>query len=160
MGQALKLFFRKYATFSGRASRSEYWFVALAMFLITLIPQIMLSIGTTLAIQAISVDAANRYAGMDLEDIAANPELLQDLLNTGAFGVVFMAGLALLSLIALVTFIPSLALLWRRLHDTNRSGAMFLISFIPFIGTLILLFFLVSSSNPAGRRFDRPSNYR
>ncbi len=160
MGQALKLFFRKYATFTGRASRSEYWFVALGMFLITLIPQIVLSIGLTMAIQDISNNVSDRYAGMDLEEIAANPGLLQDLLATSAFGGIFLVGLGLLSLIALVTFIPSLALLWRRLHDSNHSGAFFLISFIPGVGSLILLFFLISPSVPAGQRFDRPSNFR
>lgn len=160
MAKALKLYFKKYATFTGRASRSEYWFVALGMFLITLIPQIMLSVGLTIAVQEISTSAATQYAGWDLEDFANNPQIVEDLLNVGAFGVLFTAGAALLGLIALVTFIPSLALLWRRLHDTNHTGAMFLISFIPVVGSLILLFFLVSPSNPAGQRFDRPANNR
>lgn len=160
MGQALKLFFKKYATFSGRASRSEYWFVALGMFLITLIPQIMVTVGLSIAAQEIATKANTTYAGMDVETILNDPQLLNDLLNVGALGTVFTLGAALLSLISLVTFIPSLALLWRRLHDTNHSGAFFLLSFIPVVGTLILLFFLVSSSNPAGQRFDRPSNFR
>src|SRR6185312_8282818 len=33
-GQAIKRFFTKYATFSGRASRSEYWWVQLFNFII------------------------------------------------------------------------------------------------------------------------------
>lgn len=34
MGQAIGRFFKKYATFSGRASRSEYWWVFLASFIV------------------------------------------------------------------------------------------------------------------------------
>jgi uncharacterized membrane protein YhaH (DUF805 family) len=37
---AIKLFFKNYANFYGRASRSEYWWVALALFLVSLIIQI------------------------------------------------------------------------------------------------------------------------
>jgi uncharacterized membrane protein YhaH (DUF805 family) len=37
MGQAITRFFKKYATFSGRASRSEFWWVVLASFLVGLV---------------------------------------------------------------------------------------------------------------------------
>jgi uncharacterized membrane protein YhaH (DUF805 family) len=37
MGQAISRFFKKYATFSGRASRSEFWWVVLASFLVSLV---------------------------------------------------------------------------------------------------------------------------
>ncbi|MBW2959000.1 DUF805 domain-containing protein [Hafnia paralvei] len=42
----------------------------------------------------------------------------------------------------IVTLIPHLAVLVRRLHDTNQSGWFYLISFIPFIGPIVLLIFL------------------
>ncbi|MDQ0985571.1 DUF805 domain-containing protein [Streptomyces sp. V2I9] len=42
------------------------------------------------------------------------------------------------------TFIPSLAVMVRRLHDTGRSGWWFLISFVPLVGGIILLVFLAS----------------
>ena len=37
-GEAIKTCLSKYATFSGRASRSEYWYFALFTFLLGLIP--------------------------------------------------------------------------------------------------------------------------
>ena len=37
-GEAIKVCFNKYATFSGRASRSEYWYFALFSFILGLIP--------------------------------------------------------------------------------------------------------------------------
>lgn len=42
----------------------------------------------------------------------------------------------------IVTLIPHLAVLVRRLHDTNQSGWFYFISFIPFIGPIILFVFL------------------
>lgn len=51
--------------------------------------------------------------------------------------------LILLIIYALGTFLPSLAVTVRRLHDTNKSGWFYLISFIPYIGGLILLIFMV-----------------
>lgn len=42
----------------------------------------------------------------------------------------------------LVTLIPHLAVLVRRLHDTNQSGWFYFISFVPFVGPIVLLIFL------------------
>ncbi|KND49224.1 MAG: Integral membrane protein [Parcubacteria bacterium C7867-008] len=41
------------------------------------------------------------------------------------------------------TAIPNLAAAIRRLHDTGKSGWWFLIQFVPYIGTLVLIYFLV-----------------
>ena len=41
----------------------------------------------------------------------------------------------------LAIIVPSLAVLVRRLHDTGRSGWWFFISFVPFVGAIILLVF-------------------
>jgi len=43
--------------------------------------------------------------------------------------------------------IPILAAVVRRLHDTNRSGWWFLVSFIPLVGTIILIVFLAQDSD-------------
>lgn len=56
--------------------------------------------------------------------------------------------LSLMWLIYLVLFVPSLAIAVRRLHDTNRSGWWVLIAFVPVIGSIVLLVFLVSDSYP------------
>ncbi len=49
---------------------------------------------------------------------------------------------------ALAGIIPSLAVSVRRLHDTGKSGWWLLISFIPLVGAIVMLFFLVSDSEP------------
>ena len=55
--------------------------------------------------------------------------------------------------ITLFTLIPAISAGVRRLHDTNRSGFFLLISFIPFIGGLILLFFLIPEGTKGKNRF-------
>jgi len=68
------------------------------------------------------------------------------ILMTLLFGISIVSpeigGLAYM-IYALGTFIPSLAVLIRRLHDINKSGWMCLISLIPFIGGIWLLILLV-----------------
>ena len=55
--------------------------------------------------------------------------------------------------ITLFTLIPAISVGVRRLHDTNRSGFFLLISFIPFIGGVVLLFFLIPEGTKGKNRF-------
>ncbi|SOE21146.1 Uncharacterized membrane protein YhaH, DUF805 family [Spirosomataceae bacterium TFI 002] len=59
----------------------------------------------------------------------------------------------------LFAIIPSLAISVRRLHDTNRSGALILIGLIPLIGaiTLVLLYCMTGDKGPNEYGFD-PKN--
>ena len=50
-------------------------------------------------------------------------------------------------------FIPNIAVTFRRLHDTGRSGWWLLINFVPMVGTLIYLFFLFSDSQPEENQY-------
>ncbi len=53
-------------------------------------------------------------------------------------------GLGLLSgLYSLGVLIPSISVLVRRLHDTNRSGWWFWIGLVPLIGAIVLLVFML-----------------
>ena len=67
----------------------------------------------------------------------------------GALGVggllSFVYGLAII--------IPGLSVTIRRLHDTDRSGWWVLIAFVPILGVLILLVFMVLDSTPGRNRF-------
>ena len=58
--------------------------------------------------------------------------------STQVSGFTFI-GLMMMLLYALGTFIPSMAVTVRRLHDQNKTGWLVLLSFIPYIGGLILL---------------------
>lgn len=57
------------------------------------------------------------------------------------------AGLGLLGgIYSLAVLIPSIAVTIRRLHDTGRTGWWFLLIFIPLIGAIVLLVFMVLDS--------------
>jgi uncharacterized membrane protein YhaH (DUF805 family) len=105
---------KRYAVFSGRARRKEYWFYQLFN---------CLFVGALLV-----VDAMTRMKGKP--------------------------SLGLLSgLYVLATLLPSLGVLVRRLHDTNRSAWWILIGFIPLIGPLIMLVFTLQDSEPSANQY-------
>lgn len=102
---------QKYAGFSGRASRSEYWFFALFYFLVSIVLSVLGQIALEMVFNII--------------------------------GLVF--GLAVL--------VPSLAVSVRRLHDLDRSGWWLLISFVPLIGALVLLYWFVQKGSDGSNNF-------
>lgn len=124
-GDAIRRFFKKYADFTGRASRSEFWWWYLFAIIIGAVYGILLSsLGTV----------GNGGRGI------------------GPFGWVLVV---LYSLWGLAILVPSLALIWRRLHDANLAGPFFFLGFIPLVGWIILLVFYLLPSKPEGARFDR-----
>jgi uncharacterized membrane protein YhaH (DUF805 family) len=100
---------KKYAEFTGRATRTEYWMFTL----FSLIVSVVLTV-------------------LD--------------------GVIGTAG-ALAGLYALATLLPSLGVLVRRLHDTGRSGWWFLVTFVPLVGFIVLIVFLVQDSQTAPNQY-------
>lgn len=75
--------------------------------------------------------------------------------------VVFDSNPQIFGIILVITFVfilfsllPSFAVGVRRLHDTGRSGWDFMIAFIPFIGGLIIFYFLCSPSDKTKNIYD------
>jgi len=127
IGDAVKRFFKKYATFSGRASRSEYWWWMLVNFVVVTVLS-----GWTGIAAATSVDP-----------------------STGAVGSRgFMIPYALLMLWSLAILVPGLALIVRRLHDGGFNGWFILLGLVPFLGSIAILVFSLLPSKPEGARFD------
>ncbi|AMM20647.1 hypothetical protein AX769_11460 [Frondihabitans sp. PAMC 28766] len=125
---AVKRGFRKYATFSGRASRSEFWWWVLA----TGVVQLVLSIVT----EAFGYDTSTAWQ------------------HVGGFQGPGDAINLLSSIFGLAVLVPQLALTWRRLHDVNRSGAWILIGLVPVYGWIVLIAWTCRRPVLAGRRFD------
>ena len=107
---------KKYAVFSGRARRKEYWMFALVNIIIAVLLGIL--------------EAALGIGG--------RREQYQSVLG---------------GLYSLAVLLPTLGVTVRRFHDTGRSGWWILLSFIPLIGSLIVLFFLVQDSEPGENRY-------
>lgn len=127
---------RRYADFSGRSRRKEYW-----MFF--LLQMIVYAIGLALI-----------FAGMPWDDFAAQ--------QAGAYvtpteaqapGPLFWAGSVFLGLWVLGTLVPNIAVHVRRFHDQDKSGWMYLLGFIPYIGGLIVLVFMFLEGTRGPNRF-------
>ncbi len=53
----------------------------------------------------------------------------------------------------IAVLLPYLAVIIRRLHDTDRSGWWVLIAFIPIVGVIVLLVFLILAGKHGDNRF-------
>ncbi len=67
-----------------------------------------------------------------------------------------MTGHQILStLYALAVLLPGVGVGIRRLHDTGRIGWWLLIAFIPLIGAIVLIVFMVQDSQPGTNQYVR-----
>ncbi|MDF7679218.1 DUF805 domain-containing protein [Enterobacteriaceae bacterium ESL0689] len=114
---------RNYAVFSGRASRMEYWMYTLITTIISIIIMIL-----------------------DITLFDWQP------LTDTLYGTRFSWG-PLLSIYILLTFLPNLALSFRRLHDTDHSAWWLLISLVPLVGGIVLLVFYCLPGTQGDNRF-------
>jgi uncharacterized membrane protein YhaH (DUF805 family) len=104
--------YRRYAEFSGRSRRKEYWMFILFTVLVYCV-----------------------LFGLILAGVRTDP----DVATEPAMGVLAAAGSILLGVFVLGSIIPTLALTVRRLHDSDKSGWLILVQFIPYVGSIILL---------------------
>ena len=115
---AMKTCFSKYADFDGRASRSEYWWFSLGLFLLS-IPLTMLD---------------------------------------GVLLVVFEWPAVFGTLFNLAVFIPSLSVLWRRLHDSGKSG-LNLLWVLTIIGAFYVFYLTLVEGDAAPNQYGTvPTN--
>jgi uncharacterized membrane protein YhaH (DUF805 family) len=64
-----------------------------------------------------------------------------------------LALLIVVGIYGLAVLLPSLAVLVRRLHDTNRSGAWFFIGFVPLVGGIMLLIYLCTEGDQGPNQY-------
>lgn len=60
-------------------------------------------------------------------------------------------------IVALGTFVPSLAVGVRRLHDIGRSGWWYLICLIPLIGAIILIIWFATETQRENNQWGKPA---
>jgi uncharacterized membrane protein YhaH (DUF805 family) len=142
-GKAVGRFFKKYATFSGRASRSEFWWWYLANAIVGIVLGILYAIG--FATSERSTVSMSSSTSASVQSTVTEPSAL------------FVISGILFLLWGLAIIIPTLALGWRRLHDANLTGALWIIAI--FVGIVGIVFGLLPS-NPQGARYDRPVSSR
>lgn len=124
MFSAYKKFWTRYADFSGRSSRSDYWWVVLCNFLITLPFSLIALFGFL-----IPLFSEIYYAGLyDYE-----PDLSGAMAGAGL--AVFI--MFLLAIYGLATIVPHLAITVRRLRDAGFHWAFIFLGVGPSIASLI-----------------------
>ena len=115
---------RRYADFSGRSRRKEYW-----MFLLFIV-LVYSALGVVIAIVG--------FSGAE---------------DGSSFGGVGGAMFIVLLLFGLAIFIPSIAVAVRRFHDQDKSGWFYLLNFIPYLGPIIVLVFMCLEGTKGPNRF-------
>lgn len=117
--EAIKTCYTKSFTCTGRASRSEFWYFYL--FQICLIIVWLVSAGIASSIGP--------------QNLADNGEPIWNIMVSTIYGIAF-----------LTTIPASFCSTIRRLHDVNKSGWFYLLSFIPFGGFVLLYFICLPST--------------
>lgn len=107
--------YQRYFDFSGRSQRMEYW-------MFTLFFTILMILCVAVMLAGVPWDQTN------------NPDAKP--------GMMMWVGITLLAIVALGSFIPSIAVCVRRFHDQDKSGWFYLLSFIPYIGGIVVIVFM------------------
>ena len=90
------------------------------------------------------------------EDIS---ELAQLLIIVAALIIDQIIGTGFIYIIAVIALIlPSIAVLIRRLHDTDRSGWWFWIMILPIIGSIVILVFTLIAGDEGDNKYG-PNPY-
>ena len=125
--------FRRYAEFSGRSRRKEFWMFQLLNLIVAGVLYSLLFAGGAASLFMAGAGADGAVTAGELDQVSIGP--------------LFWIAAILLGLWALATLIPSLAVTVRRLHDRNMSGwyllgfivVVVVLSLIPFIGPILVL---------------------
>jgi uncharacterized membrane protein YhaH (DUF805 family) len=122
---------RRYADFTGRSRRKEYWMYVLFLVIVFIVLGML---DTALGLGG----GGSSWHSTGGERIGAGASF-----HGGVLTILFWVA----------TLIPSIAVGIRRLHDTDRSGWWLLIAFIPLIGGIVLLVFTLLEGTRGPNRF-------
>lgn len=131
LGESLTSVFNKYATFTGRARRSEYWWFTICYYAIQLI---------------FNFASFGMMAGVLSGEMSYNDP---------SYSLFMMASVV----IGLGLFLPSLAVTVRRLHDIGKSGWNILWAAIPLIGIIIILVWMCQDSDVVANKYGDSPKY-
>lgn len=114
---------RRYAEFSGRSRRKEYWMFALLMIIVY------------------------AFAGALMMSVLLPSFRSGTPIDWPAVPATFWLGAVLLGLFVIAIIVPAVAVTVRRLHDRDMSGwwylGVLLVGQVPYIGGLVHIAFLV-----------------
>ena len=79
--------------------------------------------------------------------------VLANLIIGMIFGFLGKFGTTLSSIYSIITLVPALAIIVRRLHDINKSGWNYLLILIPLVGWIIVLVYFCTDSVNENNRY-------
>lgn len=138
MIRAYKSYWKNYFNFKERTSRKDYWLVVLMNFIVTF--ALFFIIGFIMGLLGKEMPALSATATYE-EIMTFYMEFLKS--PVGILTIIW----------SLANLIPGIAIVVRRLHDANFSGWFYLLVFIPYIGSIILIIFMLLPSKEEGQRF-------
>lgn len=168
IGEAFIRFWKKYATFKGRASRGEFWWWVLCTFII----QIAFAVIFALLGAIIGSNTANGMQNFVntiwvlatiVPSLALSVRRLHDTNKAGTTLVILYAidfiGGVLLSVGLVMTGLGAISVIGGGSSSTGVAGILLLIiGFIACLATSIVLIVLMAKkTDPAGARFDDPA---
>jgi uncharacterized membrane protein YhaH (DUF805 family) len=122
---------RRYAEFTGRSRRKEYWLYVLFLVIVGVLFGML---DTALGLGG----SASSWHSTSGPQVGAGGSF-----HGGVLTLIFW----------LATLVPSIAVAIRRLHDTDRSGWWLLIGLVPLIGGIVLLVFMLLEGTRGPNRF-------
>lgn len=138
-GQSISTVLSKYAVFSGRATRPEFWWYYLAYLIGGLI------------LNVLDTALGWRFGGSET-DITFGGQVIP-VVNQGS-GV-------LTTIYVLALIIPTLAVIVRRLHDTDRSAWWilwcFLLTFVCGVGVIVMIVLLALRGTAGDNKYGPPA---
>ena len=123
--ESIRTCFGKYATFDGRARRSEFWWFYLFVVLVSAVGYIPVLLLTVLAGSSDS---------------------------NAVTGIITFLAVILYLIVVVALYIPFLAVGCRRLHDRGQSGWLQLLLLVP-CGGIVLLVFWVMEGTPGDNAY-------
>lgn len=119
--------YKKYAQFTGRSDRREFWYFVIFYFV---------------AAGILSIVDSTVFGG----GRAVFGDSGFDVSSSGPLAGIFAIG----------SFIPMLAVAIRRLHDTGKTGWWVLLGLIPLVGTIVLIVFYAQKGQPEANAHGEP----
>lgn len=131
LGESLTSVFNKYATFTGRARRSEYWWFSICYYVIVFI---------------------FNFAQLGMLVQVMTGEMAY---TDPSYTIMLMASVV----VGLGLFLPALAVTVRRLHDIGKSGWNILWAAIPIVGLIIVLAWMCQDSDVVANKYGESPKY-
>ncbi|MBE3557497.1 MAG: DUF805 domain-containing protein [Firmicutes bacterium] len=123
-------FWQHYVDFGGRANRRDYWLFVLDNFILYAVFELIFTVLASAGGETLPLEYLNT--------------------STSRLGTATWIYVGIVGLYALATLVPGFAIVFRRLRDAGHSPWWLWMLFVPIVGWILILIFLIQPSKPVG----------